>query len=60
MTGNEFGRALGFTGKHQRKSVWAVETGKRKPSGPTLLMKQLAKPVTSKSTENSEAAESYF
>jgi DNA-binding transcriptional regulator YiaG len=42
MTGEDFGTALGYTGKHRRKSVWALETGRRKPSGPTLmLLKQL-------------------
>jgi DNA-binding transcriptional regulator YiaG len=38
-----FGIKIGYAEASARISVWKLENGKRKPSGPTLvLMKQLA------------------
>jgi DNA-binding transcriptional regulator YiaG len=46
-TGEQFAAVIGLKGKHRRKTVWAWETGERKP-GPQsiLLMKQLRKGQT--------------
>jgi DNA-binding transcriptional regulator YiaG len=38
MTGDQFGTAVGLTGRNRRKTVWAWEAGKRKPGTQTIML----------------------
>jgi len=38
MSATEFAHAIGYYGKNAGASVWRLETGKRNPSGATVML----------------------